>query len=91
MAISVAEELRLPVLGWCLYYSDGSIVHSDDSTWEDAPSEDVQVLEILHEAPYRTLFTGWDVYDLPGSATVKYGRWMENTEFYALLRTVEGT
>lgn len=78
----------LPVTGWVLYYGDGTAVDSDSCTWDGAPVEGVQILEMLHEAPYRTLSYGHDVYNLPGHDPVKYGAWMDTTEFEALVEKV---
>lgn len=79
----------LPVIGWRLWYSDGSFVASDQMSWEQAPDTDVQVLEIFHDpAPYRTLSYGVDEYQLSPDSTVKFGRWMNREAFEALVERV---
>lgn len=54
-------------------------------SWADAPDQDVQVLEWLHEPPYRTLTYGIDQYTLPGETAIKYGGWMDETLFDELV------
>lgn len=81
-------EYSLPVVGWRLWYGDGSVASSVDTSWDDAPDQDVQVLEVLHPAPYRTLTYGVDEYRLPGTVSVKFGAWMDEQEFYALVTRV---
>lgn len=82
-------EYELPILGWRLYYSDGSSFSHEDGSWSDAPSIDVQVLEVLHEPPYRTLSHGDDEYRLPGEADVKFGRWADFETYEGIVRAVE--
>lgn len=80
---------ELPIRGWRLWYSDGSTFSSFDGTWEEAPSNDVQVLEILQKPkPYRTLNYGIDEYKLPNNDLVKLGAWMQEDAFYALIKKV---
>lgn len=78
----------LPVIGWRLWYGDGTIVSSDQSSWDAAPDQNVQVLEWLHEPPYRTLCYGEDEYRLTPDATPKFGRWMELSAFEQLVDRV---
>lgn len=80
--------MDLPVLGWRLWYADGSIVSSADTDWDDAPITGVQVLEYLHEAPYRTLAYGHDEYRLDEQSTPKYGQWMDTAAFELLVDRV---
>lgn len=82
-------EGTLPVVGWRLYYGDGSVVSHLDCSWADAPSENVQVLEQLHDpAPYRTLTYGDDEYRLTPDSEVKFGAWMDAADFEALVDRV---
>lgn len=53
---------------WRIYYGDGSTFDSNDGTWEEAPSENVQIVS-LYEAtsdaqgrPTRYVFSGSDYY-----------------------------
>lgn len=75
----------LPVTGWELVYTDGSVVTSEDSTWEDAPDTRVQVLVMFHEPPYMTLQYGTDPYTLPGHSARKLGETIPDEDFYALV------
>jgi hypothetical protein len=78
----------LPVLGWRLYYGDGSTFSHLDGEWEQAPHGDVQVLEYLHAEPYRTLVYGEDEYRLTSAHSRKFGKWMDEAAFYALVDQV---
>jgi hypothetical protein len=78
----------MPVLGWRLHYGDGSIFTHLDGAWEVAPSENVQILEYLHEAPYRTLAYGHDEYRLTPDSAVKFGNWMDLAAFEAMVERV---
>lgn len=75
----------LPVIGWCLYYSDGSTFTNEQGDWDSAPSDDVQILKVLHEPPYRTFTYGYDTYQLTPESSVKLGRYMNEEAFYALV------
>lgn len=80
----------LPITGWELVYTDGTVVTSATTTWRDAPATGVQVLVVWHAKPYTTLFYGTDPFLLPGQplATAKQGELMEDASFYALVDTV---
>lgn len=41
------------VIGWKLYYGDGSVVSSHQATWRQAPSDNVQVLSIYYQETYK--------------------------------------
>ena len=41
------------VIGWKLYYGDGSVVSSKESDWAVAPSDDVQVLSVYFDRAYK--------------------------------------
>lgn len=82
--------MDLPVLGWRLVYGDGSTFSSDDGSWDDAPSTNVQVLEYLHEPPYRTFTYGEDEYRLTPDHSPKFGAWMEESAFHALVALAFG-
>jgi hypothetical protein len=48
----------------------------------------VQILEYLHEAPYRTLAYGHDEYRLTPDSAVKFGNWMDLAAFEAMVERV---
>lgn len=80
------------VLGWRLWYGDGSTYSNRDGSWADAPADNVQALELAHEPPYRTLVYGIDTYELEGEPAVKDGRSLPDAEWEALrLRLNEAT
>ena len=39
----------MKIVGWQLWYADGSSISSAESTWEDAPQSGVQVLKRYFE------------------------------------------
>ena len=41
------------IIGWKLYYGDGSVVSSKEKEWTDAPSENVQVLIVYFAETYE--------------------------------------
>jgi hypothetical protein len=78
----------LPVIAWKMYYSDSEI-SSEESSWEDAPSEDVQAVFYIHGEPYLTTSSGVDEYFMPGSDHVKYGKYMTDEDFEKRLEYIE--
>lgn len=54
-------------------------------SWEDAPSRDVQVLMLYLDPPYREIVHGHDTYLLEGETQVKYGKWMDDDAYVALV------
>lgn len=78
----------LPIIGWRIYYGDGSVFTSADGSWDDAPSEDVQILEYVHAEPYHTLCLGEDEYFLTPDSSVKYGKWADTAWFESLRESV---
>jgi hypothetical protein len=83
--MSVRPTYSLPVVGWRLYYSDGSTFTSADGSWADAPASDVQILVVFHGDGYRTFSHGDDFYFMPGKGAVKVGAWMDFDEYEALV------
>lgn len=72
----------MEVVGWRLYYADGSTVDSKQSSWEDAPQGGIEVLVVFYEGqdkhgrPLRGLFHGspgnaGDYYWQFGAGTAK--------------------
>lgn len=78
----------LPIQGWCLYYGDGSTFSHLNGSWDEAPISGVQVLKYLHSEPYQTLTYGEDEYRLTAEHSVKFGEWMDDAAFYALIERV---
>ena len=68
------------VVGWRLYYADGSTVDANQMPWPDAPREGVQVLVVFYDTfdnngrPGRGLFHG-----SPGNAGDYYWQYGAGT------------
>lgn len=73
-----------PIIAWQLWYTDSSVVSSDDCAWDRAPREGVQVLMVHHRGGQRTIINGRDEYSLPGEAAVKYGLMLDRATFEAI-------
>lgn len=57
------DQIRL--LGWKIWYGDGSTASSDKDKWENVPNENVQVVSFLVKKPARTRrynYRGKDYY-----------------------------
>lgn len=83
----------LPILAWKVWYDDGSVYRSTTHAWADLPDVGVQVVCYYHPdmngKDYRTLDMGRDEYrPLLGDGPVKFGRWMENAAYAALVDEV---
>jgi Icc-related predicted phosphoesterase len=52
----------MKILGWKVYYGNEEIISSKEAEWEDIPNDDVQVIVLYHEPPYRTFLGGHDYY-----------------------------
>ena len=74
-------------LGWKIYYCDGSVVTSRDTTWAKAPADEVEIVvefyketyQIWHEDHYDTenychLFHGQDYYWMTVEGSIGAGR-----------------
>lgn len=79
----------LEIIGWKIYYSNSTFT-SEDGAWEEAPDQDVQAVEYIHESPYKTLTYGEDFYNLPGHDAIKCGAWMEENEFNDFIKSIFG-
>ena len=42
-------------IGWRLFYGNGKVVSSAESTWQDAPADDVQVVVEYYDEPWEGL------------------------------------
>lgn len=72
------------VKGWRIYYGDGSTFDSSQGSWTDAPDEDVQIVMLYLERPYRNQVCAADVYFLPNGTHPKFGRAIPDEDFYAI-------
>lgn len=70
----------LPVQGWKIYRSDGSVYTSADGV--AGVPDGIQIVVWYHAPPYRTLEWGEDIYTVDGRTFT--GVWMAEPEFYAL-------
>ena len=53
--------MAMTPLGWRIYYGDGTIRSSRQSTWEGAPSTNVQFVAIIYAETYqRSVQDGYD-------------------------------
>jgi hypothetical protein len=80
---NVIACVKRGVLLWRIYYGDGSHVCSEDTDWEDAPSDNVQVVLAFRLSPrgdrlWCDLDTGDDEYRLEGHKQVKRGAWCDD-------------
>lgn len=60
-----------PLLGWKIYYGDGSVASSKDYSWADAPDQNVQIIVFYYDRTYtdqygtfprRSIMIGNDYY-----------------------------
>jgi hypothetical protein len=79
-------QVRLPIVGWKLWYADGLTVTSQDVPWADAPRQGVEVLMVYHPNGYRTIVKGRDEYTFPGEAESKLGLEIDRGVFEAMQR-----
>lgn len=49
-----------PVLGWRLYLTDGRVIDSRQSSWEDAPAKGVACVVVYYKATYTIHRDGRD-------------------------------
>lgn len=89
------------LIGWRIYYDDGSVFSSLDGDWKDAPSDGVQVLVEFYEDGSRKIHIERDYYMLDDGKAfgtnninpwlrkkgeVKFGRWSSDDKFHELVR-----
>jgi hypothetical protein len=76
-----------PIAAWRIYYDDDSVASSADASWEDAPTEGVQVVMLYFaERDYRQILQGQDTYVLPGhEQTSKYGRLIDESAYATIV------
>lgn len=84
------------LLGWKLWYADGSTVSSEESTWEDAPQHGVIALVRYWLSGGREVVNGPDLYTrergdclkLIWPPEIKVGALLPNDEYAALAKLV---
>jgi len=89
------------LIGWKLYYDDGSVFASTHVLWQDAPSDGIQVLVEFYDDGTKKIHIERDYYILDdGKAygtnninpwlrkqgTVKFGRWSSDDKFQELVK-----
>lgn len=79
-------SMRLPLVGWKLWYADGLVLDSTHVRWAAAPAEGVEVLMAYHPDGYRTIVTGRDEYTWPGERESKLGLEIAPEAFTAIQR-----
>lgn len=50
------------LVGWKIWYSDGSTFSSAQGKWEDAPIDDIQILMRYYDNGKREIVQGVDIY-----------------------------
>ncbi len=76
------------ILGWYIWFADGSFYSSRHHEADDIPNDGVQVARIFHLRPesdtpetiYSYLLIGCDPYRLPGATEAKAGTWVSDAE-----------
>lgn len=84
------------LVGWKLWYADGSTVTSAQSTWNDAPQHKTIALHRYWSNGAMEIVTGDDLYtrerkdalELEWPPSVKVGHQMSNDEFAALCKII---
>jgi hypothetical protein len=80
----------LPIIGWKIWFGDGTSVNSFDQSWEGAPKENVQVVCYYHGRGYRTFSSGCDEYFNPSiSGESKLGKLIGDEDFEVIKRAAE--
>ena len=81
----------LPIIGWRIWYGDGTVADSRRVSWADAPVEGVQVIAMYHEGGRKTLTSGLDTYAMPGEYWEKAGAWIDDEAFDAMYAAAFGS
>ena len=61
----------LTVAGWRIYYGDGTVADSLHSTWQNAPYENVQVMNVYYNETY-TIWEGDEKKEYPYREVLTY-------------------
>lgn len=79
-----------PILGWSIWYADGTVVRSTEMSWEAAPRLGVQVIATYHGSSKGVNWhSHFDEYCMPGEETTKLGLEIDFATFMAILRAAE--
>lgn len=74
------------ILGWKIWYTDGTVYSSAEREADDLPDDEVQVVKVYHHLKgdgdhiYTLRFIGNDPYWLPGATRSKRGTWVSDEE-----------
>ena len=84
---TVVAVIKRGIVKWKIYYGDGSVVCSEETTWDECPDHDVQVVLLFRESDaggrlYCDILSEDDEYRLPENDHVKYGKWAKDNETY---------
>ena len=80
------------LVGFKIWYGDGSIVKSTEQSWENSPQKNIQVIKLFYKSENgieTDLHFGQDYYllddliEVPKS--IKIGRAIDGEEFYKIL------
>lgn len=89
------------LIGWKLYYDNGSVLSSLETKWEDAPPDGIQVLVEFYDDGSKKLHIERDYYILDDGKAygtnninpwlrkygiVKFGRWSSDDKFQELIK-----
>jgi len=81
------------VIGWKVWYGDESVVTSRESSWEQAPDQDVQVVMLYFDwkdsqgRPRRQIFSGCDYYFCDGNWTVP-SNWADSFTDFSVVKGI---
>lgn len=89
------------LIGWKLYYDNGSVLSSLEAKWEDAPPDGIQILVEFYDDGSKKLHIERDYYILDDgkaygtnninpwlrkNGIVKFGRWTADDKFQELIK-----
>lgn len=74
-----------PILGWQIFYADGSVVNSD-TPWNEAPRTGVQCIMVHHPGGLRNIVRGRDEYTMPGKKQSKLGSEIDHERYMEICR-----
>jgi hypothetical protein len=82
-------SVAMTVLGWRVWYADGSVFDSKSRIWESLPERGLQILMLYFDeeyspgTPYRQIIHGDDSYTYGGKAIS--GSLMPDSAYWALV------
>ena len=89
-------NILMELIGWRIFYDNGTECSSDNSTWKDAPADGILALVELYDDGSKEVHHSRDYYILDDDkaygtnniqpylhklGTVKFGRWSKNSFF----------